>query len=96
MLLADHHIYQILTKRPRRMNKLIERWLQDVDMPQVPIHIWLGVSIENDENMNRLPVLRQVPAKIRFISFEPLLGPIDHAELEGINWAIIGGESGPK
>ena len=96
MLLADHHIYQILTKRPRRMNKLIERWLQDVDMPQVPIHIWLGVSIENDENISRLFALRWVPAKIRFISFEPLLGPINHPDLEGINWAIIGGESGKK
>ena len=62
----------------------------------VPDHIWLGVSVEDAEHKGRIEHLRQVNSRARFISFEPLLGPIGSVNLEGIVWAIVGGESGPR
>ena len=58
--------------------------------------VWLGTSVENAAYLHRIDALRRVPARIRFISFEPLLGPIVEPDLRGIDWAIVGGESGPR
>jgi three-Cys-motif partner protein len=86
---ADHHIYQILTKRPERMAELA----QSLGWPE---HIWMGVTIENRRFIDRADFLRKVPAAIRFISAEPLLGPLENLDLTDIHWLIAGGESGPK
>lgn len=93
MLQAKHHTYQILTKRPERMLDFIKKWLKFKSLEIVPEHIWLGTSVENKQYCSRINILKQVPAKIRFISFEPLLEEV-HPDLNGINWVIIGGESG--
>ncbi|HEU4904796.1 MAG TPA: phage Gp37/Gp68 family protein [Solirubrobacterales bacterium] len=85
---ADHHIFQVLTKREERLLDLAP------DLPW-PENIWMGVSIENRRFVHRADVLRSVPAKVRFISAEPLLGPLDGLDLGGIDWLIAGGESGP-
>jgi protein gp37 len=86
---ADWHIYQILTKRPQRLARLAAR------LPW-PAHIWVGVSVESNAYAWRADFLRRVPAAVRFISAEPLLGPVDQLNLEGIHWVITGGESGPE
>ena len=86
---ADHHIFQILTKRPERMRDLTER------LALLP-NVWLGTSVENSHYLWRLSELRKTRAALRFASFEPLLGPIAHADLSGLHWAIVGGESGPR
>ncbi|WP_293827380.1 DUF5131 family protein [uncultured Brevundimonas sp.] len=86
---TPHHNYQILTKRPERMAKLVATLIGDV-LPNV----WLGTSIENADVVGRIEYLRQVPAAIRFISFEPLIGAVGTVDLADIHWAIVGGESG--
>lgn len=88
MARADWHIYQVLTKRPQRLARMAQ------DLPW-PAHIWAGVSVESNEYAWRADFLRRVPAAVRFVSAEPLLGPIDQLSLEGIHWLITGGESGP-
>lgn len=88
MCAADWHQYQILTKRSERMRELSER------LP-VRDNIWLGVTVENADYVYRLDDLRATKTGLRFVSFEPLLGPIIGANLENIDWAIVGGESGP-
>lgn len=87
MVEADWHIFQVLTKRSPRLAKLGR------SLPWPP-HIWAGVSIETNQYKWRADHLRQVPAQVRFISAEPLLGPLDALNLEGIHWLITGGESG--
>ncbi len=87
MVRADTHIYQLLTKRPQRLVKLAP------SLPW-PDHIWIGVSVESNEVAWRADFLRRVPAAVRFISAEPLIGPVDHLKLDGIQWVITGGESG--
>lgn len=87
MVRADHHVYQVLTKRPQRLAKLAQ------SLPW-PDHVWIGVSIESNEVAWRADFLRRVPATVRFISAEPLIGPIDKVNLDGIHWLITGGESG--
>ena len=89
---ADWHIYQILTKRSSLMRDFVGKHYGD---KPVPPHIWLGVSIEDTAAMTRLRHLKQTNASMRFVSFEPLLGPISEVDLEGIHWVIVGGESGP-
>src|SRR3954454_22401350 len=89
MRATPHHHYQILTKRPERMVALLGKKIPDV-LPNV----WLGTSIENDEAVGRMEHLRAVPAAIRFISFEPLIGPVGRIDLSGAHWAMVGGESG--
>lgn len=84
---ADWHIFQVLTKRSRRLATLGQT------LPWKP-HIWAGVSVESNRYSWRVDQLRQVPAHVRFISAEPLLGPLDEVNLEGIHWLISGGESG--
>jgi protein gp37 len=87
MLQADWHTYQILTKRPQRLARLGQ------SLPW-PSHIWIGVSVETNDYAWRADSLRQVPAAVRFISAEPLLGPVDQLSLDGLHWVITGGESG--
>lgn len=86
---ADWHIFQILTKRGNRLQKLAPT------LPW-PVNVWMGVSIENDALTVRADQLRKVPATIRFLSCEPLLGPLPSLNLDGIHWVITGGESGPN
>jgi len=82
-----HHIFQVLTKRAERLES-ISRDLNWSD------NIWLGVTVENANNKNRIEHLQNTPAKIKFISFEPLIGDVGALNLASINWAIVGGESG--
>ena len=89
---ADHHIYQILTKRSSLMRDYLVRRYRD---GPVPGHIWPGASIEDAAQIGRVRHLKGIPSPARFISFEPLLGPIGDIDLTGIAWAIVGGESGP-
>ncbi len=90
MLAADHHVYQILTKRPDNMKRIIE----SSALKAAP-HIWLGTSVESGRYAGRVAMLRETPAVIRFVSFEPLLDHVGTIDLSGIHWAIVGGESGP-
>lgn len=87
MVRADQHVYQVLTKRPQRLARM------GASLPW-PKHVWIGVSIESNEFAWRADFLRKVPAAVRFISAEPLIGPIDRLKLDGIHWMITGGESG--
>jgi protein gp37 len=84
---CPQHVFQILTKRSVRLANLAPtlRWTPN---------IWMGVSVENTEVTTRIDDLRQVPARVRFLSCEPLLGPLNALPLEGIHWVIVGGESG--
>jgi len=86
---TPRHNYQILTKRPHRMAEFVSGIVKNV-LPNV----WLGTSIENSDVAERIDDLRVIPAAIRFISFEPLIGSIGEINLDGIHWAIVGGESG--
>ena len=85
---ASRHTFQILTKRPARVARLEKRlrWTPN---------IWLGTSIESDRWLGRLAALRQTGARTRFLSLEPLLGPLSNLDLDGVDWVIVGGESGP-
>lgn len=95
MLEVDRHVYQVLTKRPARAYRFWSRNADLFDSELVPDHIWLGTSVEDESVLYRVDHLREVPAEIRFLSCEPLLGPLD-LQLEGIHWVIAGGESGPS
>ena len=88
---TPQHHYQILTKRPHRMAEL----LQEIS-PKPLANVWLGTSVEDHRVVERLHHLRDVPASVRFISFEPLIGDVGRVDLTGIHWAIVGGESGPR
>lgn len=88
MVKANWHQYQILTKRADRLEALSPR------LPWAP-HIWQGVSVENAAYTSRIDHLRRTAAHVRFLSIEPLLGPIPDLDLSGIHWVIVGGESGP-
>ncbi len=90
MKVARWHTYQILTKRPDRMLRI----LSDGQFEVLP-NVWLGTSVENSDYAHRIASLRSLPAAVRFVSFEPLLGPVGAVDLRGIGWAIVGGESGP-
>lgn len=89
MAATPRHTYQVLTKRSTRLRRLADRldW---------PANVWMGVSIEDEEHVGRADDLRQVPAAVRFLSCEPLLGPLPGLKLDGIDWVIAGGESGPE
>lgn len=86
------HVYQVLTKRPERMRRYLKKRYAKREMPE---HIWAGVSVENNDYAWRADMLREVPAKVRFLSVEPMLGPVDRVSFYGIAWVIVGGESGP-
>jgi protein gp37 len=89
MVSAHQHTFQILTKRHERLAGLAP------DLPWPP-NVWMGVTIENRRFVHRADYLRDVPAAVRFISAEPLLGPLQGLNLDGIDWLISGGESGPR
>ena len=119
MAAASHHQFQILTKRPQRMQSLLREapWRTARDRPPFarlvagnwvefdptadgallwPLpNVWLGTSIESDRYTFRADPLRATPAAVRFLSLEPLLGPLPSLDLDGIDWVIVGGESGP-
>jgi protein gp37 len=86
---TPQHVYQILTKRDKIM-------LDYFSNQKVPGNVWLGVSVENAAFKKRIDSLRKVKANIRFVSFEPLVGPVGLIDLKNIHWAIVGGESGRK
>lgn len=88
MCRAHWHRYQILTKRPERLLAM------DSQLPWQP-HIWMGTSVELQKYASRIDYLRQTGAYVKFLSLEPLLGPLPNLNLQGIHWAIVGGESGP-
>lgn len=88
MVQADWHIFQILTKRSTRLASVARH------LPWPP-NVWQGVSVENTRYVSRIDHLKQVPAAVRFLSLEPLLGPLPDLSLTGIHWVIVGGESGP-
>lgn len=89
MAAAHWHVFQVLTKRPENMRQLAD------ELPLLP-NVWLGTSVESSDYKDRIAELRDTKATIRFVSFEPLLGPIGQVNMDGVHWAIIGGESGPK
>lgn len=88
MVACPQHTFQVLTKRSRRLRDMAGR------LPW-PKNVWIGVSVENERVLGRMDDLREVPASVRFVSCEPLLGPLDNLNLRGIHWVIVGGESGP-
>jgi len=94
MLKANWHIYQVLTKRASRMAALLGTSLREAGSQS---HIWWGVSVENRKHgVPRIDVLRSAQARVRFLSVEPLLEDLGPVDLSGIDWAIVGGESGPN
>lgn len=92
MMRADHHTFQVLTKRSSILRRYVNSRFQD---QPVPSHIWLGVSVEDGGRKSRIEHLRDANATTRFLSIEPLIGPIGEMDLTGIHWVIVGGESGP-
>ena len=92
-VMADtpQHTYQILTKRPARMAEV----LSTREFRVLP-NVWLGTSVEDRKVVDRIDELRKVPAIIRFVSFEPLIGSVGRVNLSNVHWAIVGGESGPR
>ena len=100
---AKQHIFQVLTKRPERMvnwtrSHFLTSGAAKHGKDPWPGHVWLGVSVENQLYTSRVNALQQTPALIRFLSVEPLLGPVtlNGSLLKGIHWVIVGGESGPR
>lgn len=85
---CPQHVFQVLTKRSERLREVAEELTWSAN-------IWMGVSVENAQVLHRVADLQQVPAHVRFLSCEPLIGPIENLPLEGIHWVIVGGESGP-
>ncbi len=93
MLRANWHTYQVLTKRADRLQRLLTTAIQDAAMAK---HIWWGVSVEDRKHgLPRINQLRGTPANVRFLSIEPLLEDLGTIDLRGIDWVIVGGESGP-
>lgn len=88
MAATPQHTYQVLTKRSLRLRRLAGQL-------EWPGNVWMGVSVESAGYLHRIEHLRQVPARVRFVSAEPLLGPLPGLDLAGIGWVITGGESGP-
>ncbi|MGW5363037.1 DUF5131 family protein [Actinopolymorpha pittospori] len=89
MAATPQHTYQILTKRARRLRRIASslEW---------PANVWMGVSVEDSRVLDRIDDLRLVPASVRFLSCEPLIGSLGEVNLDGIHWVIAGGESGPS
>lgn len=86
---TPQHTYQVLTKRSSRLPKIADRL-------EWPANLWMGVSVEDEKRLSRVDDLRKAPAAVRFLSCEPLLGPLPRLDLTGIGWVITGGESGPR
>ncbi len=92
---APQHDYLLLTKRAERQRDFAQWWCMQHAEPRLPWNCWLGTSIEDRERLTRLDALRQTPARIRFVSAEPLLEDLGSIDLSGISWTIVGSESGP-
>jgi protein gp37 len=90
---AHHHTFQVLTKRSSLMREYLRSRYRN-RRPQP--HIWIGVSVEDATARSRIEHLRSAPSQVRFLSIEPLIGPIRELQLDGIHWVIVGGESGPR
>jgi protein gp37 len=88
MIKAHWHVFQILTKRAKRLECISSKVVW-------PDNVWVGVTVENQDCIPRIRHLKKVPASVRFLSLEPLLGPIYQLPLDTIDWVIVGGESGP-
>lgn len=88
MVRCSQHIFQILTKRSERLERIGDKlpWTEN---------IWMGVSVEDERVLHRITNLKNVDARVRFLSLEPLIGPLQNLALDGIQWVIVGGESGP-
>ena len=86
---TPQHTYQVLTKRSLRLRRVAEKL-------EWPTNLWMGVSVEDGGALPRVDHLRKVPAAVRFLSCEPLIGPLEGLDLAGIHWVIAGGESGPR
>lgn len=112
MAATPQHTYQVLTKRPERMARILadREWRSSVflresvldlrgparKLPTWPLsNVWVGTSVEDADVLHRVDALRDIPASVRFVSAEPLLGPLTGINLDGVNWLIAGGESGP-
>jgi protein gp37 len=93
MLTADRHVYQVLTKRPARAIRFWRKYSAALGHESVPSHIWMGTSVENEAVAYRVRQIAELPAEIRFLSCEPLLGPLN-LNLRNLHWVIVGGESG--
>jgi protein gp37 len=95
MVHAGRHVFQVLTKRAERMQEWTSTYFTAETWPE---NVWLGVSVENNDHIWRIHHLQQTPARTRFLSVEPLLGPValPPPVLQGIHWVIVGGESGPR
>lgn len=89
MAATPQHTYQVLTKRARRLRRIS-------DQLAIPANAWIGVSVESADHLDRVEDLRAVDAAVRFLSCEPLLGPLTGLDLSGVHWVIAGGESGPR
>lgn len=96
MISANHHVFQVLTKRADRLLEWTANSAGEFGLEKFPSHIWLGVSVENQDYVSRIRYLQKVPASIRFLSIEPLIAPVrlSSSLLRGIHWVIVGGESG--
>ena len=95
MAQTPQHTYQILTKRPERLTQVLGRIRENLPLLEWPLtNVWLGTSIEDRGHTRRADHLRAAPAQVRFLSLEPLLGPLPDLDLTGIDWMIVGGESG--
>ncbi|MFD2182133.1 DUF5131 family protein [Rhodoplanes azumiensis] len=90
---ADWHVYQVLTKRSSVLQKFINLRYKTTS---APLHMWFGVSVEHQRATSRILHLQRANAAIRFLSIEPLIGPIEQLSLDRIDWVIVGGESGPR
>ena len=88
---AAQHRFQVLTKRPKTMAHYVSSHATGI----VPDNVWMGTSVESPDYLWRIDALRRVPAKVRFLSLEPLLEDLGKFDLKGIHWVIVGGESGP-
>lgn len=86
---TPRHTYQLLTKRAERLADLASQL-------EWPSNVWMGVTVEDNERLTRVANLLTVPARVRFLSIEPLLGPLPDLSLTGLQWVIVGGESGPR
>lgn len=95
MLEANWHIFQILTKRPTRAFRFLQAHSELLSDGLLPGNIWIGTSVENQQVAHRVDHLRQIPARVRFLSCEPLIGPLAF-DPDGISWVIVGGESGVR
>lgn len=93
---ADWHTYQILTKRSSLMERFVNEHYRSMRDARCSSHIWLGVSVEDEAAKVRIDHLRATRAHVRFLSLEPLVGPLGSLDLTGIHWVIVGGESGPR